>query len=77
MFPFLLFKTDESIDFALEPMKKSFTFDLNFIGGLSEVGVDSVELFIGESDGTWFCLALSVFGGDDGVSLLNAIRTAY
>lgn len=85
LFPCLLFKIDESIDLALEPRKKSLLLDLNFIGGLSEVGVVSVELLIGESDGTWFCFALNVFGGDDGVSVRDFVawslsyimRTAY
>lgn len=86
LFAFLLFNIEESTDFAFEPRKKSLLFDLNFIGGLSDVGVDSVELLIGESDGTWFCFALSVLGGDDGgiartvlsvSSLLNTIRTLY
>lgn len=48
----LLFKIDEIIDLALDPRKKSLLLALNFIGGLSEVGVDSVELFIGDKDGT-------------------------
>lgn len=52
LFALLLFKIEEIIDFALEPRKKSLLLDLNFIGGLSLVGVVSVELLIGDNDGT-------------------------
>lgn len=40
------------IDFALELGENPLLPDFIFIGGLSDDGVDSVELFIGERDGT-------------------------
>lgn len=40
------------IDFALELGENALLPDLIFIGGLSDDGVDSVELFIGDKDGT-------------------------
>lgn len=40
------------IDLALAPGEYPLLFVLTRIGGLSDVGVDSVELLIGDSDGT-------------------------
>lgn len=40
------------IDFALVLGENPLLPDLIFIGGLSDDGVDSVELFIGDKDGT-------------------------
>lgn len=65
LFTVLLFKIDESIDFVFDARRKSLLLALNFMGGLSEFGVDSVELLIGDKDGTWFCFTLNEFGGDD------------
>lgn len=57
-----------------------------FIGGLSDVGVDSVELCIGDNDGTCACLIVSVFGGfagctgcggGDGVIERDSVRRVY
>lgn len=43
---------DVSIDLARDPGEKPLLPDFNFIGGLSDDGVDSVELCIGDKDGT-------------------------
>lgn len=43
---------DDIIDLALDPGENPLVLDFTFIGGLSDVGVDSVELFIGDKDGT-------------------------
>lgn len=51
-FDVLFAKIADNIDFVLNAGKMSLLLDLNFIGGLSEVGVDSVELLIGDKDGT-------------------------
>lgn len=81
----LLFKMDVKvvifeviIVFARELGEKPF--DFTFIGGLSDVGVDSAELFIGDSDGTCGCLMLNVFGGfggGDGVTDLDSVSLVY
>lgn len=59
LFNALLFKIDVIvdildviIDLARAPGEKPFELDFTFMGGLSEDGVDSVELFIGDKDGT-------------------------
>lgn len=68
---------------ARVPGDKPFPVDLSFIGGLSDVGVDSVELFMGDSDGTCACLIVNEFGGDgccgggDGVIERDSVRRVY
>ena len=44
-------------------------FDFIFTGGLSDVGVDSAELLIGDNEGMWFWVGNvnDKFGGGDGV----------
>ena len=44
--------------------------DFNFIGGDSEVGVDSAELLIGDKEGMCDCVGMlkAKFGGGDGVT---------
>ena len=46
------------------------------IGGDSELGVDSAELLIGESDGTCVCVGIANarFGGGDGVTERDSVR---
>lgn len=53
-----------------------FDNDFIFIGGDSEVGVDSAELLIGDRDGIWDCVGMlnSKFGGGDGVTDLDSAR---
>lgn len=77
---------DEIIVLAREPGEKPFSVVFDFIGGLSDVGVDSVELCIGDSDGTCACLIVSVFGGfagctccggGDGVIDRDSVRRVY
>lgn len=53
--------------------------DFIFIGGDSEVGVDSAELLIGDSEGMCDCVGLLKirFGGGDGVTDLDSARRIY
>lgn len=48
-------------------------------GGLSEVGVVSLELLIGDKDGMWFCVGKGnpKFGGGDGVTDLDSNSRVY
>lgn len=86
----LLFKIDVSvvifdciIDLARMLGEKLLLLDLTFIGGLSDVGDDSAELLIGDSDGMCCGLMLSVFGGfdcgggGDGVIDRDSVRRVY
>lgn len=88
LFCVLLFKIDvsvvifdEIIDFAFDPGEKPLLCAFSFMGGLSEVGVDSVELLMGDKDGTCACFMLNVFGGagggGDGVIDLDSVNLVY
>lgn len=71
------------IDLARMLGEKLLLLDLTFIGGLSDVGDDSAELLIGDSDGMCCGLMLSVFGGfdcgggGDGVIDRDSVRRVY
>ena len=57
--------------------------DFTFIGGLSDVGDDSAELFIGDKDGICCGFILNVFGGvgcgggGDGVIERDSVNLVY
>lgn len=57
--------------------------DFTFIGGLSDVGDDSAELFIGDNDGICCGFMLNVFGGfgggggGDGVIDRDSVSLVY
>lgn len=63
--------------------EKLLLLDLTFMGGLSDVGDDSAELFIGDKDGICCGLMLSVFGGfgcgggGDGVIERDSVNRVY
>lgn len=65
------------IDLARDPGENPLLLDFIFIGGLSDVGVDSVELFMGDRDGTCACFILNEFGGGDGVIDLDSVKRVY
>lgn len=76
---------DVIIDLARDPGENPLLDDFILIGGLSDVGVDSAELLIGDKDGTCVGFMLRVFGGftvnefggGDGVIDLDSVNLVY
>lgn len=65
-----------STAFALPDGEIDLEFTFVFIGGLSDDGVDSAELLIGDNDGTCACVgnANVRLGGGDGVTERDSVR---
>lgn len=62
--------------FALPVGDMACDKDFIFIGGDSDVGVDSAELLMGDSEGICVCVGMlkPKFGGGDGVTDLDSAK---